>query len=155
MSSNLKFIPKENKKLKKFNKRNDLLSDKTEYSIQDVADSLPDFKNFYGSDEKRKIQFYNNELFKGYKFPKKERISNPFLGEPSYGTTYETNLPEQAFTFEYPSLENTTFNPLQMHLTGKANFDRLKRGGTLPITPLPENFSPNAFIRQKVKNRYI
>lgn len=136
-----------------FEKRSNLLADVQEVSTSEIADMLPEFKNDFNLNEKRKIKLHNIELFNGFKGSKRERIRNVNLGEPSYGSTYETNLPEQAYTFEYPSFEYGTFNPLQMHLTGRANYDRLKKGGTLPLTPLPESFSPSQIIRGKLKKR--
>lgn len=141
------------KRNKLFQRRSDLLADVQEVSTSEMADALPEFKNDFNSNEMRKIKLHNVELFNGFKGSKRERIRNVNLGEPTYGTTYETNLPEQAYTFEYPSFEYGTFNPLQMHLTGRANYDRLKKGGTLPLTPLPEQFTPSRLIRSKTRRR--
>lgn len=134
-----------------FKVRSELLEDVNEVSKQELHDVLPQFKNYFANDDASKIKLYNKELFKGYKGVRHETIFNPNLGNPSYGTTYETNLPEQAYTFEYPAYSEGTFNPLQMHLTGRANYERMKKGGTLPITAIPENFNVKSLIRQRSK----
>lgn len=143
---------KRNQKKKKikndlFKKRNDILSESYEIDAEEVKDILPDFTSGFRRNQEDKLKLVNSQIFKGFKGVRNERIKNINLNEPKYGNVYETNLPEQAYTFEYPSESEGVFNPLQMHLTGRANYERLKRGGTMAITQAPKKFSTSKFVK--------
>lgn len=132
-----------------FRRRADLIANTQQVATSELADSLPAFKNDFAIRESKKINLQNVELFNGYKGNVHQMIRNVNLDSPIYGSTYETNLPEQAYTYEYPSFNEGVFNPLQMHLTGRANYDRLSKGGTLPITPLPETLNPANLMKSR------
>jgi hypothetical protein len=134
---------------KPFTDRSNKIADSYEVSASELSDSLPAFKNDFAIRESRKIRLQNVELFNGYKGNVHQRVKNINLDSPIYGNTYNTNLPEQAYTYEYPSFNEGVFNPLQMHLTGRANYDRMSKGGTLPITPLPDTFNPSNLLKSR------
>lgn len=118
---------------------------KHEVSAKDLGLIVPYYQNQLYSSENKMVTIMDREMTRGLSFRKRAYVPSDLMTmkNKEYGSTYEVNLPDQKYEFEPPQSANQmAFNPLQMYLTGEANYQVAAKGGNLPIAHRP-GFRPS------------
>lgn len=112
--------------------------DQERYDVsgKELGEMVPAFTRDLYNDESKMVSFYDNQLTKGLSFRKKSNVPTDFsiFEEKKYGDTYQKGAPNQEFEYMFPN-ENQLFDPVQMYMTGEANYNKIMSGGSLRITP--------------------
>lgn len=110
---------------------------KHEVSAKDLGLIVPYYQNQLYSSENQMVTIMDKEMTRGLSFRKRAYVPSDLMNmkNKEYGNTYEVNQPDQKYEFEPPQSANQmAFNPLQMYLTGEANYQVAAKGGNLPIS---------------------